>query len=88
MTKNKSAMKKIRVAERNRLRNKSYKTRAKNSMKLVMSHVTEGNIDKAKEAYILAQKHLDKACINGVIHKNKAARHKSKLSSLIASYIN
>jgi small subunit ribosomal protein S20 len=42
-----------------------------------------GNKDEAKAAFALAEPVLDRAAGKGLIHKNKAARHKSKLAAKI-----
>jgi small subunit ribosomal protein S20 len=79
MTKNKSARKKLRIAERNRLINKHYKTTFKNKFKVVENLVAEGSKEEIMAAFSLAQQSIDKAAKIGAIHPNKADRKKSKL---------
>lgn len=83
MANNKSAEKKIRVAERNRIRNKGYKTTFKNIFKKIEEFISSGNKDEASKALSHAQKSIDKAADIGAIHKNKAARKKSRLTKKI-----
>lgn len=85
MANSKSAEKRIRVERRNRIRNNGYKTKVKSSIKNVETLIAEGKKDEAIKALSIAQKNIDKAAINGVIHKNKAARNKSKIASKINS---
>lgn len=80
MAHSKSAKKRIRVAERNRLRNKVIKSKYKTSLKKVEDIIIKGDLSEATKALSLAQKAVDKAAGKGVIHKNKAARLKSKIS--------
>ena len=42
-------------------------------------------VEKANEALLFAFKKLDKAVTKGFLHKNNAARHKSKLQKLVNS---
>lgn len=81
MANNKSALKRIRIAERNRIRNKGYKTKLKSSLKNVESLLSEGKIDEAREALILVQKSAGKAVSKGAIHKNRASRKVSSVTT-------
>ena len=45
----------------------------------------ENGVDEAGDALRLAQKRLDKAVSKGVIHKNQAARRKSRLMTMAAA---
>lgn len=80
-----SAKKRIRVAERNRLRNKMYKGQMKGSISRVEKLIAEGNRDEAIKAISSMQKHVDKAAKAGAIHKNAADRHKSRVTSKLNS---
>ncbi|MBD2137580.1 30S ribosomal protein S20 [Anabaena sp. FACHB-1237] len=88
MANNKSALKRAQIAERNRLRNKSYKSAVKTLMKKYLSAVdaykanpsTELKDDvaaKMSEAY----SKIDKAVKRGVLHPNNGARKKARLAS-------
>ena len=53
------------------------------AVKKVLKCVMQGDQAKAKEAFHGAEKVLDKFANKGLIHKNKAARHKSRLSAKV-----
>ncbi len=87
MANNKSALKRAKIAERNRLRNKAYKSAVKTLMKKYFAAVdtyaanpdpeTEKEVaDRMSEAY----SKIDKAVKRGVLHANNGARKKSKLA--------
>ena len=87
MANNKSSKKRVLIAERNRLENKSYKSAMKTLMKSCFQ-ACEAFQDKADEASKKnVQKSIndafckiDKAVKRGVIHKNNGANKKSRLS--------
>lgn len=83
MANHKSAIKKMRQDEVRRLRNKAYRTRYKTVVKAVETAIKQGNIDAAKEAFQAAVSMIDRIASKGVIHKNKAARKKSRLAKKI-----
>lgn len=78
-----SAKKRMRTNEKRRMRNMQIKSAMRTAMKKVEKEVESGDVAAAKTAYREAAKRLDKAVKSGVIHKNKAARHKSKLAKKI-----
>ena len=53
------------------------------SLKKVLSAITDGNKDEATTAYKAAVSVIDKTTSKGLIHKNKAARYKSRLNTRI-----
>jgi small subunit ribosomal protein S20 len=73
----KSALKRIRMSEKRRERNTSYNSRVKTMLKKAEQTVASGNADPA--AITAAISTLDKAAVKGIIHKNNAARRKSRL---------
>jgi len=81
-----SAKKEMRKAEKRRIRNRYYRSRARTYIKRVRKLLGEGRIEEAREARRLAGKALAKAAQNGVIHKNNAARRKSRLMRLFNKY--
>ncbi len=87
MPNTKSAEKELRKAEKRRLRNMYYRSRARTFVKKVRKLLAEGKLEEAKEALRLAISALDKAAQKGVIHKNNAARRKSRLMKLFNSYL-
>lgn len=79
----KSAEKRARIAEKARLRNKAYKTAMKTRIKNLEKSVAEEDMEKAEIAYKEASSYLDKLVSKGIIHKNAAARKKSRLNKRI-----
>lgn len=80
-----SAQKRARQEEVRRLRNKSRRTAMRTSMKKVLKAVKTGDHGQAQEAYREAVRVIDHTANRGVIHKNKAARHKSRLNARVRS---
>lgn len=76
----KSALKRIDVTERRTLRNKMVKSAAKTTIKKFETAVNNGNFDEAKALLAQVSHVIDKAAAKGVIHKNAAARKKSRLA--------
>jgi small subunit ribosomal protein S20 len=74
----KSQIKRNRQNEKRRVRNKSVRaemrTRSKNAIT-----AAENGVEDSEELLRLAIKRIDKAAARGVIHKNTAANHKSRL---------
>ena len=79
----KSAKKRVLVNQTKAARNKAAVSAVKTALKKFDAAVAEGTKDEAAVAYKVAVKHVDKAAANGLMHKNKAARHKSRLSAKI-----
>ena len=79
MANNKSAEKRIRVAERRRLRNRPYRTAARTFVKKAEVAIRAGDQDVAATAVGDAISMLDRVAGKGIIHKNNAARRKSRL---------
>ena len=76
-----SELKRVRQSQRDNLRNRHYKTMMKTSIKKVLQA-------KKKDAPSLltqAISTIDSVCGKGIIHKNSAAQHKSKLTKYINS---
>jgi small subunit ribosomal protein S20 len=75
----KSAIKRVKVSEKRRLRNASQKSALRTAVKAAEVAIS-GNAESAQEALVLAAKKLDKAASKGLIHKNAANRKKSRLA--------
>jgi small subunit ribosomal protein S20 len=75
----KSAIKHIRSSKRKRSRNQIHRGRARSAVKKARRLIDEGHLEEAQEAVRVAVSALDRAAGKGVIHKSKAARHKSRL---------
>lgn len=76
------AIKRIRQNEKTRARQKGQATSVRTAMAKVVSAVEE-NADNKVELLQDATKSIDKAASKGLIHKNKAAREKSRLTKLV-----
>ena len=79
----KSAIKRARQNQKLREHNVSARSRLRTYIKKVLKAVESGDSAAAKEAYSEAQPVIDKASGKGLIHKNKAARIKSRLNTRI-----
>lgn len=79
MANKQSAIKRLRSADRRRLRNRSYRAGARTAVKKARHLMEQGRVEDAREAVHKAIKALDKAAEKGIIHKNNAARRKSRL---------
>lgn len=77
------AKKRARQADKRRSHNASLRSMFRTSMKKVLKAVTAGNKDEASDALKLAVPTIDSMVNKGIIHKNKAARHKSRLNAHI-----
>lgn len=83
MPNTKSAKKRLRQTEVRRDRNKSVKSALRSQLRKVREAVQAGDVGTAESAMLVATKRLDRAGQKNVIHKNKAARTKSRLQKLI-----
>jgi small subunit ribosomal protein S20 len=83
-----SAKKRIRQNEKAKLRNKSYKSRMKTYVKKFITSLTQDDHTLAMETYKDAVKIIDRTATKGVIHKNSAARRKSRLSKKLNKLLN
>jgi small subunit ribosomal protein S20 len=75
----KSAIKRLRSAERRRVHNRVYRVGARTAVKKARRAMDMGDLEQAREAVRAAASALDKAAEKGIIHKNNAARRKSRL---------
>ena len=75
----KSAKKRVLIAEANRQRNVAFKTSIKTAVKKALALATEGDKDALTAAISNVYKLCDKAVSKGILHKNTAARKKSRL---------
>jgi small subunit ribosomal protein S20 len=90
MANTKSSEKRIKVNERNRLENRTYKGNIKSTikkyvttLKLYETSKTPENREKVEELLKTAYSQIDKATKKNVFHKNKAARKKSQLAGYL-----
>ena len=75
--------KRARQAETHRQRNAGYRAMFRTYIKKVLAAINAGNKEEATTAYKDAVSVIDKTSNKGLIHKNKAARYKSRLNTRI-----
>ena len=91
MANNKSAKKRIEIAERNRLRNRTYKSSMRTLMKRCFAacdaySATPGDDDakaSVQTSMRAAFSKIDKAVKVGVLHRNNGANQKSRISAAV-----
>ena len=77
------ARKRARQAEVRRRHNASFRSMVRTSIKKVIAAIDSGDYDKATTAYNSAVPVIDRMADKGIVKKNKAARHKSRLNNKI-----
>lgn len=85
MPQRRNAVKQLRVDAKRKSRNLLRKKKFKDALKVIKKSVEAKELDTAKAGLAKAYKELDKAAAKGVIHKNKAARLKSRICTKINS---
>ena len=83
MANNHQALKRARQAEDRRQQNMSQRSMLRTYVKKVLQAVASRDSDAARAAYQAAVPVVDRMADKGIIHKNKAARHKSRLNARI-----
>lgn len=79
MANNKSAEKRVRVNERRRLRNQAYRSATRTMLKKAQVAIEQGVGQETTTALLAAVSQIDRAASKGIIHRNAAARKKSRL---------
>ena len=94
MANNKSAKKRIQVAERNRLVNKSYKSTVRTLTKKTLANCEKYKQEPNSENKDLVQLSLneafsliDKAVKKNILHKNNGANKKSRINKLVKNFL-
>jgi small subunit ribosomal protein S20 len=77
------ARKRARQAVKSNIRNAGQRSELRTSVKKVVTAIETGDATKAQEAYREAVPVIDHMARKGIIHQNKAARHKSRLNNHI-----
>ncbi|MEM7017381.1 MAG: 30S ribosomal protein S20 [Pseudomonadota bacterium] len=77
------ARKRARQAEKHRAHNSSRRSMMRTAIKKVINAIEEGDKGVAEQAYKDATPVIDRMANKGLIHKNKAARHKHRLNTHI-----
>lgn len=81
----KSQIKRNKQNEKRRLRNRMYRGSTRAAVRDARATLEDGNEEESRSAVMEAISALDKAAAKGVIHKNNAARRKSRLMKRLAS---
>lgn len=79
----KSAMKRARQGERRRDHNKALRSRVRTQIKKVLAAIRKGDKQSAEASYKEAVPVIDSMVNKGILHANKAARHKSRLNAKV-----
>ncbi|TVZ38293.1 small subunit ribosomal protein S20 [Alteromonadaceae bacterium 2753L.S.0a.02] len=77
------AKKRARQNDKRRAHNASLRSMVRTYLKKVVAAIEAGDAEAAKAAYETAVPVVDRMADKGIIHKNKAARHKSRLNAQI-----
>ena len=77
------AKKRAKQAEKRRAHNMGLRSRVRTYIKKVVAAIESGDKEAAQTAYNEAVPVIDRMADKGIIHKNKAARHKSRLNAQI-----
>ena len=78
-----SAKKRLRQNDKQRRQNRTIRTKMRTTIKAVRDAAKSGDAEAAQTQFRLACKKLDRAAAKNLIHKNAAARSKSRLSKLV-----
>lgn len=81
----KSSIQSVKTDALRRAKNVSAKSAIKTASRKVMDAVAAGNVEDAKAFLVLACKKIDQAAANRLLHKNCAARRKSRLARRVNS---
>ncbi|PSM52994.1 30S ribosomal protein S20 [Campylobacter blaseri] len=88
MANHKSSAKRARQTVKRTERNRFYRTRLKNITRAVREAVEANDVEKANEAFKIANKNIHGFVSKGILKKNTAARRVSRLSKLVKTLEN
>jgi len=77
----KSAKKRAKQADKRRMHNMAQRSQMRTAIKKVLKAVDAGDKSAASDAYKAAVPVIDSMINKGIVHANKAARHKSRLNA-------
>ena len=83
MANHKSALKRMRQSIKRGESNRSFRTRMRSAVKKLRAAIEEGNADLAKSLLTETLSTVDATAQKGVIHRNAAARTKSRLTRAV-----
>ena len=75
-----SAKKRIKQNERNRVRNRSRKAVIKTETRKLLDAIHDGELQQARDLFVRVTKTIDQVAAKGTLHRNTAARRKSRLA--------
>ncbi len=78
-----SARKSARQSDSRRRHNQMQRTTYRTAVKMVRKAIESGNKETASKALVAAQAVIDRLSDKRIVHANKAARHKSRLSKAV-----
>ncbi len=78
-----SAKKRLRQNDSRRIHSRAIKSSVRTQLRRVHAAIEEGDVEASKTEFRVATKMLDQAAAKKVIHANKAARTKSRVSKVI-----
>lgn len=81
----KSSIKSVKTDAERRAQNFTVKTQIRTATRKTVDAVEAGKVEDAKQALVHATSVIDKAASKGILHKNTAARKKSKLAAKVNS---
>tara|TARA_B110000046_G_scaffold160281_1_gene173298 strand:- start:6386 stop:6652 length:267 start_codon:yes stop_codon:yes gene_type:complete len=81
------AKKRARQNEKRRQHNASLRSMVRTYIKKVDAAIASGDHAAAQEAYTASVPVLDRMADKGILHKNKAARHKSRLNTQVKALV-
>jgi small subunit ribosomal protein S20 len=81
MPNHKSAEKRVRQSEKRRVINRGHRTKVRTYIKKLRAALDAGNSDDVQKVLPEAISVIDKSVQKGVMHKNAAARYKSRLTA-------
>ena len=85
MPNHKSAEKRVRQNEKRRAVNRANRSRMRTEIKRLRTALSLGDVDTAKSLLPAVVSMIDKSIQKGVVHRNAAARYKSRLTTSIAT---
>ena len=87
MANSKQAKKRIVQAEQNRTHNIARRSMMRTFLKKTAYAIEKSNAESARENFAKVVPLLDKYAVKGLIHKNKASRHKSRINAKIKALV-
>ncbi|PSL45042.1 small subunit ribosomal protein S20 [Salsuginibacillus halophilus] len=75
----KSAKKRVRINEEQRVKNQAFRSSMRTAVKEFDKKVDNNDVEGANEIFTLAVQKIDKAADKNMIHKNRASRKKSRI---------